>query len=77
MSMTSTEFTRVRRQPLLVDPPVRPDGKCARPGCGKKRRAQISSYARASDFERDPFCSRTCCEQFHNLSASGKPLDEE
>lgn len=67
----------------LANPPVRKDGRCA--GCGgsrEKTRAHKDehnggtrlerSFWRAA-VERDPFCSRECCERFHGLLVDESP----
>jgi len=56
------------------DPRVRPDGLCAREGCGRRRpitvasgkkRAQLARYAGLRQLEEDPFCSTVCCRLYH------------
>ena len=48
------------------DPPAGP--MCAE--CGKQKQPRpAKAYATAEDFERDPFCSRICCEKFHGLKS--------
>lgn len=56
------------------DPAVRADNKCARPGCNKPRRMPkrpVTKDVPISVYERDPFCSSTCCREFN-----GCPVDE-
>jgi hypothetical protein len=56
--------------PILVthfagDPPVRPDGLCARPLCGKE-------LPRIAVRSLDPFCTTGCCKTFYGVAA-GRP----
>lgn len=51
-----SEVTEKKRP--LKDPPVRRNGKCARPGCTKDRLPNSGALYKA--FE-DPFCSSECC----------------
>jgi len=60
---------------MRSDPPVRRDGRCARPGCGRPRK--IPKPQRGIDaavYERDPFCSSTCARLYHGLE-SAKPRE--
>lgn len=53
------------------DPPVRSDGRCARPGCGKPRKMPASNAAKAyidrRHYEADPWCSTDCCRTYHGV----------
>jgi hypothetical protein len=59
-----------------VDPPVRADGRCALPSCGKPRNPeQAFKYAREFAL-RDPFCSAVCCMRWHGVRTPRELLDE-
>jgi hypothetical protein len=45
------------------DPPVRPE--CAQ--CGKLRTRPPKSYATRVQYDREPFCSRECCQEWHGV----------
>lgn len=54
---------------MKADPPVRADGRCARPGCGKPRK--MPKAQKGIDplaYERDPFCSTECCRRYHGAA---------
>lgn len=36
--------------------------------CGGKKRIPKTSYATRQEIERDPYCSRKCCEADHGIS---------
>jgi hypothetical protein len=52
---------------VIKDPPVRHDGKCSMPGCGKIRKPPTGKYATRADFEIDPFCSTECARKWHGV----------
>lgn len=48
------------------DPRLRKDGHCS--ACKKKRIKRPShAYATRFDYERDPFCSRKCCQDWWGI----------
>ena len=51
----------------MTDPPVRSDGRCARPGCRKRRKMPPRAYVDLGYYEQEPFCSRTCAELYHGV----------
>lgn len=58
------------------DPPLRKDGRCARPGCGKKivisRNPKVTNQA----LMIDPFCSAVCAMAYHGVvHASAKVME--
>ena len=54
---------------MTADPPVRKDGKCARPGCRRKRASMPSTnYVARSHYETDPFCSSACCRTYYGVT---------
>lgn len=52
---------------LISDPPVRGDGRCARPGCRKLRRPERSKSYGGVAGELDPFCSSECCREWYGI----------
>lgn len=48
---------------ILDDPPVRGDGLCV--VCEKPRKPERSRQYGGIEAERDPFCSVTCCREWH------------
>ena len=61
---------------LVVDPPVRADGRCALESCGKKRKitAAARRYA-GQQLDLDPFCSADCCRRFFGVVFAGFAAD--
>jgi hypothetical protein len=59
-----------------ADPPVRPDGTCAR--CGKPRHvnAQVRKYA-GHQIDTDPFCSTACCRAHHGTTLDARSIWEK
>ncbi len=72
-------------------PKVRTDGKCARPGCNKKRKLDTKAV-QIPDLDimlrRDPFCSALCARIYYGVILSkkespemakgrGRPTDEQ
>jgi hypothetical protein len=55
---------------MTPDPPIREDGRCARPGCSKRLKVPARRQ-RGVDPKvyADPFCSSECCKALHGVSA--------
>jgi hypothetical protein len=50
------------------DPKPRKDGRCALSGCTRARpKWRKSAHASATDYATNSFCSRECCERFHEI----------
>lgn len=61
---------------LKQDPPVRADGRCALPSCGKPRHPERAfTYAREFAL-RDPFCSAVCAMRWHGVPTPDELRDE-
>ena len=43
----------------MIEPPVRPDGRCVQ--CGGERNLDKLAPLYRKALEEDPFCSATCC----------------
>lgn len=54
---------------MKPDPPVRPDGRCANPGCSNSLQQITSRHRRygGAALESEPFCSRRCAEQWRGI----------
>jgi len=66
---------------VKTDPPVSGDKTCVQ--CGGNRVVPEKRYASVEQFERDPFCSRVCCEEWHEVRplqarcpGCGKPMKD-
>lgn len=60
-----------------LDPPVRPDGKCAC-GCGRLRRLtkQARVYAGAQ-LDADPFATSDCCKRWYGVEFAVSEEEQE
>jgi hypothetical protein len=63
---TSAPIVRPLAPGLKLDPPLRPDGRCA--VCPKQRKltAQARKYA-GVQLDVDPFCSTECARRYHGV----------
>jgi hypothetical protein len=52
---------------MRPDPKVRPDGKCANPGCDNMRKPERSRRYGKAAAELDPFCSTVCAKAWHDV----------
>lgn len=68
--MTTEQTTRKR-----IDPPVRPDGRCA--VCPKMRHPERSKKYGLEAAQLDPFCSTACCRAYYGIPLDGRPDEEE
>ena len=57
---------------MIADPPVRPDRRCANPGCSKPLVEITARHRRygGDAVSFDPFCSTECCRAYHNTPYS-------
>lgn len=49
---------------MTTDPPVRKDGRCAQ--CLGPRKHAVANKYSGMDAVQDPFCSTTCCREWHD-----------
>ncbi len=70
--MVAVGHRRNVRAEMRADPPVRTDGLCATPGCGKrlisgppKTMPKALRALFVAELAREPYCSTRCCREWH------------